>query len=71
MIHCDPMDFSPPRSSLSMGFPKPEHWSGFPFPSPVDLPDPGIEPTPCAVAGGFFSAEPPGKPKKRYMLVNK
>ena len=29
---------------LSMGFPKQEHWSGLPFPSPGDLPDPGIEP---------------------------
>ena len=29
---------------LSMGFPKQEYWSGLPFPSPMDLPDPGIEP---------------------------
>ena len=29
---------------LSMGFPRQEYWSGLPFPSPGDLPDPGIEP---------------------------
>ena len=32
------------RTSLSMGFPGQEYWSGLPFPSPGDLPDPGIEP---------------------------
>ena len=34
---------SPPASSVT-GFPRQEYWSGFPFPSPGDLPDPGIEP---------------------------
>ena len=33
------------QASLSMGFPRQEYWSGFLFPSPVDLPDPGIKPT--------------------------
>ena len=46
----------------SMGFPRQEYWSGLPFPSPGDLPDPGIEPTSPAVAGKFFTTEPPGKP---------
>ena len=32
------------QAPLSMGFPRPAYWSGFPFPSPGDLPDPGIEP---------------------------
>ena len=32
------------QAPLSMGFPRQEHWSGLPFPSPGDLPDPGIEP---------------------------
>ena len=32
------------QAPQSMGFPRQEHWSGFPFPSPGDLPDPGIEP---------------------------
>ena len=33
------------QALLSLGFPRQEYWSGFPFPSPEDLPDPGIEPT--------------------------
>ena len=45
-----------------MGFSRQEYWSGFPFPSPGDLPDPGIELTSSAMAGGFFTLEPPGKP---------
>ena len=32
------------QASLSMGFSRQEYWSGLPFPSPLDLPDPGIEP---------------------------
>ena len=42
-----------------------EYWSGLPFPFPGDLPDPGIEPTPPvspALAGGFFTTAPLGKP---------
>ena len=45
-----------------MGFPGQEHWSGMPFSSPGDLLDPGIEPESPALAGGFFTALPPGKP---------
>ena len=45
---------------LSMGFPRQEYWNDFPFPSPGDLPNPGI--TSPALAGGFFTSEPPGKP---------
>ena len=48
---------------LSMGFPRQEYWSGLPFPSPGDLPRPGIEPTSPALAVRFFTTEPPGKPK--------
>ena len=51
---------------MSMGFPKQEYWSGLPFPSPGDLPDPGIEPRSPAWAGGFFTTEPPGKPQEWY-----
>ena len=45
-----------------MRFPRQEHWSGSPFPSPGDLPDPGTEPTSPALAGEFFTTEPPGSP---------
>ena len=47
-----------------MEFPRQEYWSGLPFPSPRDLPDPGIELTSVApaLAGRFFTTEPPEKP---------
>ena len=45
-----------------MGFPRQEYWSGVPFPSQGDLPDPAIELTAPALAGGLFTAEPTGKP---------
>ena len=48
------------QASLSMGFPRQECWNGLPFPSPGDLPDPGIEPASPALAGECFSTVPPG-----------
>ena len=51
------------QALLSMGFSRQEYWSGLPFPFPGDLPDPGIEPNSPALAGGFFTTEPPGKPE--------
>ena len=51
------------KAPPSLGFSRQEHWSGLPFPSPGDLPDPVIEPMSPALAGGFFTIEPPGKPK--------
>ena len=47
---------------LSMEFSRQEYWSGLPFPSPEDLLDPGIEPASPALAGRFFTTEPPEKP---------
>ena len=44
-----------------MGFPRQEYWSGLPFPSAEDLPNPGIEPEFLAsptLAGGFFTTSP-------------
>ena len=49
------------QALLSMGFPGQEYWSGVPFLSPGDIPDPGIEPVSPALAGGFFTTEPPRK----------
>ena len=46
----------------SVGFSRQEYWSGLPFPSPEDLPDPEIKPLPPALTGGFFTTESPGKP---------
>ena len=54
-----------PQTSLSMGFPRQEYWSGLPFPSPADLPGPGIEPAyPAspALAGGFLTTAPLVRP---------
>ena len=48
--------------SLSMGFSRQEYWSGLPFPSPVDLPNPGIQSVSPALADRFFTSDPPGKP---------
>ena len=42
------------QAPLSMGFSRQQHWTGLPFPSPGDLPDPGIQSSSPALAGGFF-----------------
>ena len=42
-----------------MRFSRQEYWSEMPFPPPGDLPDSGIEPVTPALAGGFFTTEPP------------
>ena len=49
---------------LYMGFPCQQYWSGLPFPSLEDLPNPGIEPVSPTLVGGFFTTEPPRKPQK-------
>jgi len=45
-----------------MEFSRQEYWSGWPFSTPGDLPDPGIEPEYPALLDGFFTAVPPGRP---------
>ena len=52
---CDPMD--------CMEFCRPEYWSGQPFPSPGDLPNPGMEPRSPTLQADSVPVEPPGKPK--------
>ena len=59
-ILCHPRDCSP--SATSSEFSRQEYWSGLPFPPLGDLPDPGFKPASPALAGGFFTTEPPGKP---------
>ena len=61
------MDFKPIRLLLSMWFPRQENWCWLSLPFPGDFPNPGIESTSPALAGSFFTTEPPGKPKA-YML---
>ena len=45
-----------------MGFSRQEYWSGLPFSSPGDLPDPGIKPRSPALQADALTSEPPGKP---------
>ena len=54
--------FLPHRLYGPMEFSKPEHWSGWPFPSPGDLPNPRSEPRSPTVQADSLPAEPPGKP---------
>ena len=50
------------EAPLSLEFPRQEYWKGLPFPPPEDLPNGRIKPKSPAVAGGFFTTGPPGKP---------
>ena len=52
-----------------MGFSRQEYWSGLPFPSPGDLPNPGIKPRSPAFQADSLPAEPQGKPLKGISQV--
>ena len=52
-----------------MGFSRQAYWSGLPFPSPGDLPDPGIEPKSPALQADALPSELPGKPKNLMFTV--
>ena len=54
-----------------MGFSRQEYWSGLPFPSPGDLPNPGIEPRSPALQADALTSEPPGKPTEVDNLIYK
>ena len=67
---CDPWTVAY-QAPPSMGFSKQEYWSGLPFPSPGDLPDPGIEPRSPTLEADALNSEPPGKPSprsKRFLI---
>ena len=73
-LFCNPMHCAPPGSS-AYGISRQEHWSGLPFPSPGDLPDPGLEPESPALAGRLSTTEPgtasPEKPQRnRHSNLN-
>ena len=56
----------------SMGFSRQDYWSGLPFPSPGDLPNPGIEPWSPTLEADALTSEPPGKPNiYLYKSLNK
>ena len=54
------------QAPLSMGFSRQEYWNGLPFPSPGDLPNPGIKPWSPALQVDSWPSEPVGKPKYVY-----
>ena len=58
-----------PQARPSMGFSRQEYWRGLPFPSPGDLLNSGIEPMYPALAGRFFTTDPPGKPYFTFTLT--
>ena len=53
----------------SMGFSRQEYWSGLPFPSPGDVPDPGIEPGSPALSADALPSEPPWKPVYIHICI--
>ena len=61
---CDPMNCS--QAVVSMKFFRQEYWSGLPFPSPGDLPNPGIKPRSYTLQADALPSEPPGKPQEYW-----
>ena len=61
------------QAPLSMGFSRQEYWSGLPFLTPRDLPDPGIEPlslaSPALAGGRFFTTVSPVGISEKYPLT--
>ena len=68
LMHCENESesriwlFAAPWTTQSVEFSRPEYWRGWPFPSPGDLPNPGIEPRSPTLQADSLPAEPPGKP---------
>ena len=62
---CDPWTVAH-QVPLSMGFSRKEYWSGLPFPSPGDLPNPGIESGSPTLQADALTSDPPGKPQNTY-----
>ena len=67
---CNPVDCVAHQIPLSMGFSRQKHWSGLPFPSPGDIPDPGIELRSPALQADSLLSELPEKPNIRYKNIN-
>ena len=67
---CNPVDCGLPGSSARGGFSRQEYWSGLTFPSPGDLPDPGIEPRSPALQPDALPPELPGKPQRSLQKLH-
>ena len=73
MLHCVRLFATPWRlqsTGLFMGFSRQAYWSGLPFPTSEDLPDPGIEPVSLVLADGFFTTMAHGS-QNAVRLVSK
>ena len=57
------------QAPLSMELSRQENWSGLTFPSPEDLPDPGIKPGSSALKADSLPSEPPGKSHKSHICL--
>ena len=66
-----PCGLWPTQAPPSMRFSRQEYWRGLPFPSPGDLPDPGIEYSSPALQADTLTSEPPGQTPKSVVLKNK
>ena len=71
---CDPLTIAH-QAPLSMGFSRQEYWSGLPFPSPGNLPDPGIKPTslmsPPLAGAGYFTTRATDRCPSTNEWINK
>ena len=68
---CDPKDPVAHQAPLSMGFSRQDYWSGLPFPSPGNLPNPGIEPWSPTLQVDSLPSEPLGKPHLTLITSHK
>ena len=59
------------KAPLSMAFPMQGYWSGLPFPSPGNIPDPGSEPRSPVLQADSLQSEPPGKPGRRKAIFKR
>ena len=59
-LFATPMDYTAHHAPPSMEFSRQEYWNGLPFPSPGDLPNPGIKPGSPALQADALLSEPPG-----------
>ena len=67
-ILCNPVDYSPPGSSVHGILQTRILESGLPFPSPGDHPEPGVEPRSSALQADTLTSEPPGKPSSHVQM---
>ena len=68
LILCNPMDYIDCQIPLSMGFSRQEYWSGLPFLSPGDLPNPEIETRSPTLQADSLPSDPQGKPTERMAI---